>query len=184
MREKLSESPTDDLKRSGISHKNRLLVGIIIVLVVLLVVSTSIAIYYASNRKPSQNNSNIQETMVLDNQSVIGAGGFRYEYAGTFVALEPGYLVVTSTSFPVNYSIALEIVMNATRPDGYVTINGIGTEEPMYNIRQNSANSTLITVPVNNDFSLLPVLRGNVSIYVYTSNGYNAGVVLNATYYY
>ncbi|MGI0070125.1 MAG: hypothetical protein ACREAN_07710, partial [Nitrosopumilaceae archaeon] len=120
---KLSEPPADELKRSGISGKNRLLVGITIVLVVLLAVSSSIAVYYASNRKPTQNNSNIQENMVLDNQSVMGAGGFRYEYAGTFVASEPGYLVVTSTSFPFNYSIALEIVTNATRPDNYVTIS-------------------------------------------------------------
>ena len=180
----MTEPPSTESRGSRFSGKNKLLVGIIIVLVVLLVVSTSFAVYYASNQKPRKIVSSIQETMVMDNQSVVGATGApAYVYASTFTAPTAGYLVVTGTSFPVNYSIAEEIVMNATKPDHYIIL-GNGTQEPYYNIHPDSANTTLITVPFINDFALLPVLRGNISVYVYTPSGANVVAVLNATYYY
>ena len=67
--------------------------------------------------------------------------------------------------------------------DHYIIL-GNGTQEPYYNIHPDSANTTLIAVPFINDFALLPVLRGNISVYVYTPSGANVGAVLNATYYY
>lgn len=180
----MTEPPADKSKRLEAKSRNsRLLVGTVIVLVILLVIASSAAVYYASSSKPSPSDSSIMKSLVLDNQSVVGAsGGPSYVFAGTFTAPQPGYLVVTGTSFPVNYSIALEIVMNASKPDNYI-LQSNGINVPYYNIRPDSANSTLITTPFKNDYALLPVLRGNVSIYVYTP-GYNVGAVLNAMYYY
>lgn len=125
--------------------------------------------------------------MVLDNSTIIAAAGGLatqvFAFAGTFSAPEPGYLIVTGESMLSDYLIALEIVMNNTSPDSRIPLSN-GTEVPLYNIRSDSINATLVTSPFKNGFALLPVLSGNVSIYVESPNGANIGAVLNATYYY
>lgn len=168
------------------NRSNRLLIVAVIILVVLLVISSTVAVYFASNQKLNIVTSTCMgQVSVLENANVITGGALSYpEFAvvGSFSAPRPGYLVVTGAAMTRNYSIALEIIKNNTAPDFSITLEN-GTQMPIWNIRDDSANSTLITTSFSNFYALLPVLEGNVSIFVESETVPNIGAQLNATYY-
>jgi hypothetical protein len=193
--------------------KNRILKKNVAIaaLVCSLIVASFFAVYYyslfsGSGTYPVTSLTTYKHSILILNNSVaildgtginalankpVNASNEAITFAGSFSALKPGYLVVSGKTAPVAYYqdfIALYINMNNTKPTDYLQIGSNNAKEfPEWGgcCGPNSINQTFIQSPFTSRvFVLFPLIRGNVSIYVGTTNDTMSYAYLNATYYY
>jgi hypothetical protein len=170
-------------------------ISIFTVLFVLLLAVSGLAVYYHSLLSEGSASEPIYEhsVSILHNSPAMVDGlgldqvnktsvNEAFGLAGYFTALKPGYLVVTGRTNGSQLYVGVQINLNGTKPSQYF-LNGT-TEVPIFTITPNSMNSTFFQSEFLNGFVLLPILPGNVSIYLGTTIPAIEYTLLNATYHY